>query len=59
VALNFLLDEWLVDVVLDNVGKCEAIMLAMTLIERALLTERQPSSSSQHSAAVEKPPWST
>ena len=39
-ALTFLLREWLVDVALDDVGKCEAIMLAMTLIERALLTER-------------------
>ena len=39
-ALTFLLHEWLVDVALDDVGKCQAIMLAMTLIERALLTER-------------------
>ena len=39
-ALKFLLREWLVDVALDDVGKCQAIMLAMTLIERALLTER-------------------
>ncbi len=39
-ALTFLLDEWLVDVALDPVGKCIAIMLAMTLIERALLPER-------------------
>jgi hypothetical protein len=39
-ALNFLLDEWLVDVALDRVGKCIATMLAMTLIERALLPER-------------------
>ena len=39
-ALTFLLREWLVDVALDEVGKCQAIMLAMTLIERALLTER-------------------
>ena len=39
-ALNYLLDEWLIDVALDRVGKCIAIMLAMTLIERALLPER-------------------
>ena len=39
-ALTFLLREWLVDVALDQVGRCQAIMLAMTLIERALLTER-------------------
>ena len=39
-ALIFLLDDWLVDVALDRVGKCIAIMLAMTLIERALLPER-------------------
>jgi hypothetical protein len=35
-----LLDEWLVDVALDRVGKCIAIMLVLTLIERALLPER-------------------
>ena len=39
-ALTYLLDEWLVDVALDRVGKSIAIMLAMTLIERALLPER-------------------
>jgi len=39
-ALIYLLEEWLVDVALDRVGKCIAIMLAMTLIERALLPER-------------------
>jgi hypothetical protein len=39
-ALIFLLDAWLVDVALDRVGKCIAIMLALTLIERALLPER-------------------
>ena len=39
-ALTFLCDEWLVDVALDKIGKCVAIMLAMTLIERALLPER-------------------
>ena len=39
-AVSFLFDEWLVDVALDGVGKAVAIMLAMTLIERALLPER-------------------
>jgi hypothetical protein len=39
-AVIYLLDEWLIDVALDRVGKCIAIMLAMTLIERALLPER-------------------
>lgn len=39
-AVTFLFDEWLVDVALDRVGKSLAIMLAMTLIERALLPER-------------------
>ena len=39
-ALIYLLEEWLVDVALDRVGRCIAIMLAMTLIERALLPER-------------------
>jgi hypothetical protein len=39
-ALRFLLDEWLVDVALDSVGKAVAIMQALTLIERPLLPER-------------------
>jgi hypothetical protein len=39
-ALTYLLDEWLVDVALDRVGKSIAIIVAMTLIERALLPER-------------------
>ena len=39
-AATYLFDEWLVDVALDRVGKSIAIMLAMTLIERALLPER-------------------
>jgi hypothetical protein len=39
-AVTYLFDEWLVDVALDRVGKSIAIMLAMTLIERALLPER-------------------
>jgi hypothetical protein len=39
-AVNFLFDEWLVDVALDRVGKSIAIMLALTLLERALLPER-------------------
>ena len=38
--MTYLFDEWLVDVALDRVGKSIAIMLAMTLIERALLPER-------------------
>jgi hypothetical protein len=39
-ALTFLLDEWLVDVALDVMGKCVAVMLALTLLQRALLPER-------------------
>jgi hypothetical protein len=39
-SLKFLLDEWLVDVALDHVGKCVAILLALTLLQRALLPER-------------------
>ena len=34
------MEEWLIDVALDPVGKAVAIMLAMTLIERPLLPER-------------------
>ena len=39
-ALNFLFDDWLTDVALDVVDKSVAVMLALTLIERALLPER-------------------
>ena len=39
-AMTFLHDEWLVDVSLDRTGKNIVIMMAMTLIERALLPER-------------------
>jgi hypothetical protein len=39
-SLSFLLDDWLVDVALDAVGKCVAILLALTLLERVLLPER-------------------
>ncbi|WOH51921.1 hypothetical protein [Bradyrhizobium sp. sBnM-33] len=39
-ALKFLLDDWLVDVALDPVGKCIAVLLALTLLQRALLPER-------------------
>jgi len=39
-SLSFLLNEWLVDVALDHVGKCVAILLALTLLQRALLPER-------------------
>jgi hypothetical protein len=39
-ALTFLLDKWLVDVALDAIGKCVAVMLALTLLQRALLPER-------------------
>ena len=39
-SLKFLMDEWLVDVALDHAGKCVAILLALTLLQRALLPER-------------------
>src|SRR5246127_5096286 len=39
-ALKFLLTEWLVDVALDPVGKCVAVLMALTLLQRALLPER-------------------
>jgi hypothetical protein len=39
-ALNFLLNDWLIDVALDRVGKCVAVLLALTLLQRALLPER-------------------
>ncbi|MCW1988683.1 hypothetical protein [Bradyrhizobium diazoefficiens] len=40
VALEFLMREWLVDVALDDAGKCVVIVLAITLLQRALLPER-------------------
>jgi hypothetical protein len=39
-ALKYLLNDWLVDVALDPVGKCVAVLLALTLLQRALLPER-------------------
>ena len=39
-AVNFLFDEWLADVALDKIGKSVAVMMALTLIERTLLSER-------------------
>jgi hypothetical protein len=39
-SLSFLLHEWLVDAALDPVGKCVALLLALTLLQRALLPER-------------------
>ena len=37
--MNFLFDEWLADVALDKIGKSIAVMMALTLIERTLLSE--------------------
>jgi hypothetical protein len=39
-ALDFLLNDWLVDVECTFVNKCNAIALALTIIERSLLAER-------------------
>jgi hypothetical protein len=39
-AMNFLTDEWLVDVATDYAGKCIIIAAALTLIERTLLDQR-------------------
>ena len=39
-AMDFLCDEWLCDVKTDTIGKCTAIALAMTMIERSLLDQR-------------------
>ena len=39
-AFKFLLDEWLVDVATDFIGKCILIAAALTLIERSLLPDR-------------------
>jgi len=39
-ALDFLLNEWFIDVKCTFVDKCNAIALALTIIERSLLAER-------------------
>ncbi len=39
-AMQFLTDEWLVDVAADYTGKCILIAAALTLIERSLLPDR-------------------
>jgi hypothetical protein len=39
-AMQFLMDEWLVDVATDYAGKCVLIAAALTLIERNLLPDR-------------------
>ena len=38
--MEFLCDEWLVDVATDYAGKCTIIAAALTLIERSLLPDR-------------------
>ena len=40
VAMEFLLNNWLVDVALTPEEKCVVVMLALTMIERPLLPER-------------------
>ena len=39
-AMEFLCDEWLVDVATDYVGKATIVAAALTLIERSLLPDR-------------------
>jgi hypothetical protein len=39
-AMEFLCDEWLVDVATDSVGKATIIAAALTLIERSLLPDK-------------------
>jgi hypothetical protein len=39
-AMEFLCDQWLVDVATDCAGKCTIIAAALTLIERTLLPDR-------------------
>jgi hypothetical protein len=39
-AMEFLCDEWLVDVAADRTGKCILIAAALSLIERSLLDQR-------------------
>jgi hypothetical protein len=39
-AMQFLCDEWLIDVATDKTGKCILIAAALTIIERSLLPDR-------------------
>ena len=39
-ALRFLIEEWLVDVQTDFAGKCVAVAIVLTIIERSLLDQR-------------------
>jgi hypothetical protein len=39
-AMQFLTDEWLVDVATDYAGKCVLVALALSIIERAAFAER-------------------
>ena len=39
-ALRFLVDDWMIDVKCSFIDKCNAITLALTIIERSLLAER-------------------
>jgi hypothetical protein len=39
-ALSFLVDEWLCDVLADFTGKCVAVAMVLTILERVLLEER-------------------
>jgi hypothetical protein len=39
-SMQFLTDEWLVDVATDYVGKCTIIAAGLTIIERSLLDQR-------------------
>jgi hypothetical protein len=39
-AMQFLTDDWLVDVATDYAGKCMIIAVALTIIERSLLDQR-------------------
>jgi hypothetical protein len=39
-AMQFLTDEWLVDVACDYTGKCTLIAAALTMIERSILDQR-------------------
>ena len=54
-AMDFLCDEWLVDVATDYTGKCTIIAAALTLIERSLLPDRPASSSPPGGAAAARP----
>jgi hypothetical protein len=55
-AMEFLCDEWLCDVLTDDIGKCVIIAAALTIIERSLLPDRPTFFVTAGGVGVARPP---